>query len=283
LGHKVSSKGLEVEKAKINMIAKLPPPTKVKSVRSFLGHAGFYRRFIKDFSKISSPMTKLLKKDSVFNFDEECNKAFETLKEKLTNAPIMVSLNWSLPFELMCDARNFAIGAVLGQRDKKQFRPIHFASKTLNSTQQNLDHLSQLEKPNLKGHREEEINDEFPNEFLKSISTNKKESLWFAEFANYLVGGILRKGLAYAQRSYKTPIGTTAYQLLGSFIVNGHHVKLYHDEEQLDELTTEEIYLIVVENTCNEAKLYDLDETRKGIVIENIPYVPSEGISLGKK
>ncbi|GKA38440.1 reverse transcriptase domain-containing protein [Tanacetum coccineum] len=137
LGHKVSHKGLEVDKAKIDVIAKLPPPINVKAVRSFLGHAGFYRRFIKDFSKISRPMTKLLEKDAVFNFDEECNKAFETLKEKLMNAPIMVSPNWSLPFELMCDASDFAIGAVLGQREEKHFRPIYFASKTLNSVQQN--------------------------------------------------------------------------------------------------------------------------------------------------
>ncbi|GJY57848.1 putative nucleotidyltransferase, ribonuclease H [Tanacetum coccineum] len=137
LGHKVSSKGLEVDKAKIDVIAKLPPPTNVKAVISFLGHAGFYRRFIKDFSKISHPMTKLLEKDSVFNSYEECNNAFETLKEKLTNAPIMVSPNWLLPFELMCDASDFAVGAVLGQRDEKHFRPIHFASKTLNRVQQN--------------------------------------------------------------------------------------------------------------------------------------------------
>ncbi|GJZ57182.1 reverse transcriptase domain-containing protein [Tanacetum coccineum] len=362
-----------------------------------------------------------------------------------------------------------------------------------------VDHLSRLEKPNLKELREEEINDEFPDEFLMSISTDEKESPWFADFANYLVGGILRKGLTYTQRyemplnniqvseifdiwgidfmrpflkshkfeyilvaidyvskwsevealptnnventnralkrilektvkdnpsiwsrklddalwafrtTYKTPIGTTPYRHLygkmchlpfeikhraywalrscnpdlklagekqflqlhelaelrlqayensnstklepkpimtrnleskwcgpfivkhgypfgyvelydkhgGSFIVNGHRVKLYHDEEQVNELTTEEIHLMceegrmkaipfmapfpanyhetlpwasekpyiysVVENTCNEAKLYDLDETGKGIVIGNILYVPSEGISLGKK
>ncbi|GKD21583.1 putative nucleotidyltransferase, ribonuclease H [Tanacetum coccineum] len=137
LGHKVSHKGLEVDKAKIDVIAKLPPPTNIKAVRSFLGHAGFYRRFIKDFSKISRPMTKLLEKDSVFNLDEECNKAFKTLKEKLTNAPIMVSPNWSLPFQLMCDASDFSVGSVLGQREEKHFQPIHFASKTLNSAQQN--------------------------------------------------------------------------------------------------------------------------------------------------
>ncbi|GJZ11242.1 DNA-directed DNA polymerase [Tanacetum coccineum] len=175
LGYKVSHKGLEIDKAKIDVIAKLPPPTNVKGVRSVLGHAGFYRRFIKDFSKISKPMTKLLEKDSAFNFDDECNKAFETPKEKLTNAPIMVSPNWSLSFELMCDASDFTKGAE-------------------NVT---ADHLSRLEKSNLNN---EEINDEFPDEFLMSIKTNEEESPWFADFANYLVGGILRKGLTYAQR-----------------------------------------------------------------------------------
>lgn len=134
LGHKISSSGMEVDKAKIDVITKLPPPTNVKAVRSFLGHAGFYRRFIKDFSKISRPMTKLLEKDYVFDFNADCIKAFETLKSQLTSAPIMVAPNWSLPFEIMCDASDFAVGAVLGQREGKHFRrPIYFASKTLNN------------------------------------------------------------------------------------------------------------------------------------------------------
>ena len=137
LGHKISSSGMEVDKAKIDVITKLPPPTNVKIVRSFLGHVGFYRHFIKDFSKIARPMTKLLEKDYVFDFNADCIKAFETLKSQLTSAPIMVAPNWSLPFELMCDASDFAVGAVLGQREGKHFRPIYFASKTLNSAQQN--------------------------------------------------------------------------------------------------------------------------------------------------
>ncbi|GJX15334.1 reverse transcriptase domain-containing protein [Tanacetum coccineum] len=136
LGHKVSSAGLEVDKAKINVISKLPPPTNIKGIRSFLGHAGFYRRFIKDFSKIARPLTKLLEKDTPFEFDDECQKAFELLKEKLTCAPVIVSPNWNLPFELMCDASDFAVGAVLGQKDGKNFHPIYFASKTLNPAQQ---------------------------------------------------------------------------------------------------------------------------------------------------
>ncbi|GJX15652.1 reverse transcriptase domain-containing protein [Tanacetum coccineum] len=124
LGHKVSSAGLEVDKAKIDVISKLPPPTNIKGVRSFLGHAGFYRRFIKDFSKIARPITKLLEKDTPFEFDDECQKAFESLKEKLTCAPVIVSPNWNLPFELMCDASDFTVGAVLGQKDGKNFHPI---------------------------------------------------------------------------------------------------------------------------------------------------------------
>ncbi|GJZ67875.1 reverse transcriptase domain-containing protein, partial [Tanacetum coccineum] len=113
LGRKVSSAGLEVDKPKIDVISKLPPPTNIKGVRSFLGHAGFYQRFIKDFSKISRPLTKLLEKDTPFEFDDECQKAFELLKEKLTCAPVIVSPNWNLSFELMCDASDFAVGAVL--------------------------------------------------------------------------------------------------------------------------------------------------------------------------
>nr|GEW47923.1 reverse transcriptase domain-containing protein [Tanacetum cinerariifolium] len=137
LGHKISKNGIEVNKAKINVIAKLPHPTTVKGVRSFLGHAGFYRRFIKDFSKISRPMTHLLEKDTSFVFSEDCIQAFQTLKKKLTEAPILIAPKWDLPFELMCDASDFAIGAVLGQRHEKHFWPIHYASKTLTGAESN--------------------------------------------------------------------------------------------------------------------------------------------------
>nr|GEY42090.1 reverse transcriptase domain-containing protein [Tanacetum cinerariifolium] len=83
--------------------------TTVKGIHSFLGHAGFYRRFIQDFSKIARPMTRLLEKDTPFFFSKECVKAFQTLKKKLPEAPILVASDWDLPFELMCDASDFAI------------------------------------------------------------------------------------------------------------------------------------------------------------------------------
>ncbi|GJZ14168.1 reverse transcriptase domain-containing protein [Tanacetum coccineum] len=119
LGHKISKSGIEVDRAKVNVIAKLPHLTTVKGVRSFLGHAGFYRRFIQDFSKIARPMTHLLEKETPFVFSKDCIDAFETLRKKLTEAPILVVSDWNLPFELMCDASDFVIGAVLGQRQRK--------------------------------------------------------------------------------------------------------------------------------------------------------------------
>ncbi|GJY33845.1 reverse transcriptase domain-containing protein [Tanacetum coccineum] len=134
---------IEVDRAKINVIAKFPHPTTVKGVRSFLGHADFYRRFIKDFSKISRPMIHLLEKNTPFIFSDECIQAFQTLKKKLTEAPILIAPDWDLPFELMCDASDFAIGAILGKRHEKHFRPIHYASKTMNEAE---SHYTTTEK-----------------------------------------------------------------------------------------------------------------------------------------
>ena len=93
LGHIISSRGIEVDKAKIDIISKLPPLTNVKTIRQFLGHAGFYRRFIKDFSKIAKPLCKLLEKDAKFVWERECQKSFEELKFHLTTAPIVQAPN----------------------------------------------------------------------------------------------------------------------------------------------------------------------------------------------
>ncbi|GJZ78205.1 reverse transcriptase domain-containing protein [Tanacetum coccineum] len=135
LGHKISKNGLEVDRAKVEVIAKLPYPTTVKGVRSFLGHAGFYRRFIQDFSKIARPMTHLLEKETPFVFSDECKQAFNDLRKKLIESPILVVPNWDYDFEIMCDASDFALGAVLGQRKDKHFHPIHYASKTMTGAQ----------------------------------------------------------------------------------------------------------------------------------------------------
>nr|GEV67368.1 reverse transcriptase domain-containing protein [Tanacetum cinerariifolium] len=137
LGHKISKKGIEVDKAKIKVISKLSHTTTVKGIKSFLEHAGFYQRFIKDFSKISRPMTHLLEKNASFVFFDDCIQAFRTLKEKLTQDSILIAPDWDHPFELMCDVSDFAVEAVLGQRIEKHFKPIHYASKTMTEAETN--------------------------------------------------------------------------------------------------------------------------------------------------
>ncbi|XP_049378079.1 uncharacterized protein LOC125842819 [Solanum stenotomum] len=111
LGNKVSQKGLEVDKAKIEVIEKLTPLISVKGVHSFLGHAGFYQRFIKDSSKIAHHLCKLLEKEVKFQFDDACMVAFRCLKEKLVSTPFIISPDWSEYFEVICDASRTFLGS----------------------------------------------------------------------------------------------------------------------------------------------------------------------------
>ena len=137
LGHRIFSRGIEVDRVKIESIEKLPPPPSVKDIRSFLGHAGFDKQFIKYFSRIAKPLSNLPVQGIPFEFDEQCVRAFSVLKDKLVSAPIVVAPDWDLPFELMCDASDYAIGAVLGQKRERIFQVIYYASRTLNDAQLN--------------------------------------------------------------------------------------------------------------------------------------------------
>ena len=104
----------------------------MKGIRRFLGHADFSRRFIKDFSKISKPLSNLLVQGAPFKFDDQCLQAFLFLKQKLVLAPIVVALDWNLPFELMCDASDYTIETMLGQKRDRTFQVIYYVSRTLN-------------------------------------------------------------------------------------------------------------------------------------------------------
>ena len=139
LGHVVSDRGIQVDKAKVEVISKMPHPTNQKEVRGFLGHAGFYRRFIKDFARIAQPLTRLLQNEVEFSFDDACQEAFQLLKDKLVSTPIIRAPDWDYPFEVMCDASDFAVGAVLGQKIKGKCYVIFYASKTLNQAQKKYD------------------------------------------------------------------------------------------------------------------------------------------------
>ncbi|GJX48775.1 reverse transcriptase domain-containing protein [Tanacetum coccineum] len=185
LGYKILKSGIEVDRAKVDVIAKLPPSTSIKGIRSFLGHVGFYRRFIQDFSKIAWPMTHLLEKETPFIFSTECREAFKTLKKKLTEAPILVSPDWDLPFEIMCDASDFAVGAVLGQRAE------NLAA----------DHLSRLENPHQSDPEKKEITETFPLETLGMVTfRGDANTPWFADIANYHAGNFIVKGMSSQQK-----------------------------------------------------------------------------------
>nr|GFA25589.1 DNA-directed DNA polymerase [Tanacetum cinerariifolium] len=187
LGHKILKKGIEVDKAKIEVISKLPHPTTVKGIRSFLGHAGFYRRFIKDFSKISRPMTHLLEKNSPFIFSNECIQAFRTLKDKLTEAPILIAPNWDQPFELMCDASDYT---------EFDFKVID----TLGAENYAADHLSCLENPYENVFDPTEINETFPLKSLNKIAHNDPSTPWFTDLTNYHAGNFIIKGMTSQQK-----------------------------------------------------------------------------------
>nr|GEZ79502.1 hypothetical protein [Tanacetum cinerariifolium] len=232
LGHKISKKGIEFDKAKIEVISKLPHPTTVKGIRSFLEHAGFYRRFIKDFSKISRPMTHLLEKNSPFIFSNECIQA------------------------------DYAVGAVLGQRVEKHFWTIHYASKTMNQAETNYmttekemlvefdfkvidtkgaenyaaDHLSRLENAYKNIFDPKEINETFPLEYLNKVSHKDPSTPWFADFANYHGGTSLsrEKTVPYGVISLKTLYGHS--ELHSKLLLVVHHTG-DHRKLQLNELS----------------------------------------------
>ncbi|GJX35252.1 reverse transcriptase domain-containing protein [Tanacetum coccineum] len=193
LGHKISKSGIEVDRAKVDVIAKLSHPTTVKGVPSFLGHVGFYRHFIQDFSKIARPMTHLLEKETPFFFSKECIESFNTLKRKLTEAPILIAPDWDLPFELMCDASDFAIGGNSTGNEK----PSIFQQFT---SQQN-HYCSQAHEPHQDKLENKEITETFPLETLGSVALRVDSTSWFADFANYHAGNFIVKGMSSQQKN----------------------------------------------------------------------------------
>nr|GEZ81733.1 reverse transcriptase domain-containing protein [Tanacetum cinerariifolium] len=215
-GHKISKNRIEVDKAKVDVITKLPHPTTIKGICSFLSHVGFYRRFTQGFSKIARLMIRLLEKDTPFFFSKERVEDFQTLKKKLTEAPILIAPDWDLLFELMCDASDFVIDQsalkyLFAKKDSKErllwwillFQGFKF--KVIGTKRaENLaaDHLSQLESPHQNALNPKEINEAFPLETLNMVSfCGDSSTPWFADFANYHAGNFVVKGMSSQQKN----------------------------------------------------------------------------------
>ena len=133
LGHTISSEGISVDPSKIQEVMDWKPPKSIHQIRSFLGLAGYYRRFVPDFSRIAKPMTELLKKGVKFVWDEKCEEAFHTLKQHLTTAPVLAQPDNSKPYEVYCDASGTGLGCVLMQEN----RVIAYASRALRIHEKN--------------------------------------------------------------------------------------------------------------------------------------------------
>jgi hypothetical protein len=133
LGHTISSEGILVDPTKVQEVKDWKPPTSVHQIRSFLGLAGYYRRFISDFSKIAKPMTELLKKEVKFHWNDKCEEAFHTLRKLLTTAPVLAQPDCTKPFDVYCDASGTELGCVLMQNNQV----VAYASRALRNHEQN--------------------------------------------------------------------------------------------------------------------------------------------------
>nr|GEW11430.1 reverse transcriptase domain-containing protein [Tanacetum cinerariifolium] len=204
LGHKILKSEIEVDRAKVDVIAKLPHPTTVKGVRSFLGHAGFYRRFIQDFSKIARHMTHLLDKETPFVFSKDYVDAFDTLKKNLTEAPILVVL-------IETYLLNLCVMLVILRLVRKQDAKLRLLRWVLllqefditirdKKGPENLaaDHLSRLENPHKDVLENKDINENFPLETLGSLSSGSTP--WFADIENFHAGNFIKKRLTSQQK-----------------------------------------------------------------------------------
>jgi hypothetical protein len=133
LGHTISNEGISVDPTKVQEVMDWKPPTSVHQIQSFLGLAGYYRRFIPDFSKIAKPMAELLKKEIKFRWDDKCEEAFHTLRKLLTTAPVLAQPDNTRLFYVYCDASGTGLGCVLMQN----YWVIAYASRALRNHEQN--------------------------------------------------------------------------------------------------------------------------------------------------
>src|SRR6185437_15877104 len=129
LGHEIDKNDIRPNPGKVEAVLKIPPPKNVSDLRRFLGMPSYYRRFIKDYAKIATPLNAMIAKDSLYKWTDACDVAFNTLKEKLTTAPILAYPDFNRPFRLYTDVSDFALGAVLAQIDsEKREQVIAYAS-----------------------------------------------------------------------------------------------------------------------------------------------------------
>ncbi len=132
LGHVVNQQGVQPNQDKVSAIQSYPAPHEIKSLRTFLGMTGFYRRHILGYSHIAEPLFRLTRKDMSFTWSTSCQTSFQQLKDRLSQAPVLAFPDWTKPFILTCDASGFAVGYILSQENGGVEKPIAYGGRSLN-------------------------------------------------------------------------------------------------------------------------------------------------------
>ena len=233
LGHIISQKGVGTDPKKTDSISKWPLPKNISELRSFLGLANYYHRFIKDFAKIAAPLNDLLKKDVTYEWDNNCEKAFTELKNKLISAPVLSIPDQSKPFTLHCDASDLAIGAVLSQDD----HPVGFTSRKLIEAELNypvhekellsIVNAIKVWKHYLLGNQVIIYTDHKPLEFFNSQkSLSRRQARWMELFAEINYRIIYKKGVD----------NSAADSLSRNPILLNHVLEISADKEFIDKV-----------------------------------------------
>ncbi|CAM6094833.1 unnamed protein product [Calypogeia fissa] len=221
LGHVISQQGIKVDVGKVDIIRALQPPSNLRELRAFLGHVGYYRRFIRHYAELAMPLTKLLKKEAEYLWKQDQQEAFEVLKLKLVTAPVLTPPDWDKLFHVYIDASAFCVGTVLSQKDGDGMdHPIFYASWQMNPAERNytvterealseynfivkvrsgkhhgnVDFLSRI--PSLEN--EVPFNDRFPDEDLFYVDL---EDSLYGDIIRLLTQGLLPEGLNREQQA----------------------------------------------------------------------------------
>jgi len=206
LGHTVSSRGLGVDPEKTDAVARLARPSSVPEVRQFIGLAGYYRQFVRNFAEIAQPLTALTRKSARFVWSDDCESAFVELKRRLAAPPVLVFPDYARPFTLATDASKTAVGAILSQPYPDGERPVSFFSRQLRPAETRY-FISELEalavvqairhfRPYLHGRKFTVLTDHRALEFLLNPSTELSDRLqrWALKLQSYSFTVVYRKG-----------------------------------------------------------------------------------------
>ena len=276
LGHMITKDGLKPNDDKIKAVLDFPLPKTTKEIKSFLGLIGYYRRFIRDFARITQPLTACLKKRNTLIIDEKYIEAFQKCKELLTNAPLLQYPDYDKPFILTTDASALALGAVLSQGPIGSDRPIAYASRTLSDTEVRYSTIERELlgilwavkhfRPYLYGRKFIIYTDHRPLAWLYSLKEpNSKLTRWRLRLQEYDFEVIYKKGKQNTNADALSRIKINAIELddNASLVVNVDEKESRLQEHLCD--VTKEIVKLSTRHSSDESRTITISDSEATI------------------